>query len=167
MTGRASKSGGRRGGSRSAARLGAVQALYQLDATDTRLETVIGEFLEHRLGRDIDGDRYKDPDIEFFTDIVRGAMKTMEAIDRALTPALDANWPLKRLEAILKAMLRAAVYELLSRPDVPTSVVINEYVEVAHAFYAGSEPGFVNGVLDRIARTNRAPDDDIPDGQKP
>ncbi|MFQ5535396.1 MAG: transcription antitermination factor NusB [Sphingomonadales bacterium] len=142
----------KRHGSRSAARLGAVQALYQASATGEGGDLVVDEFLRLRLGREIDGDLYKDADIAFFTDLVHGVLQRQAAVDRALTSALDANWPLDRLEAIIRAMLQAGTYELLARPDVPEKVVIDEYVDIAHAFYGGSEPGFVNGVLDRIVK---------------
>lgn len=157
MTGTARKKGGQResGGSRSAARLGAVQALYQIDATGAGRDEVIDEYLTHRLGREIDGDLYKAADRAFFAEIVAGASDRLPELDALLAPVLNEEWPLGRLEAIMKAMLRAGIYELAARPDVPVKVVINEYVDIAHAFYAGREPGFVNGILDRIARQLR------------
>lgn len=157
MTGTAEKKGGKgeTGGFRSAARLGAVQALYQIDATGAGCDAVIDEFLTLRLGCEIDGDLYKAADRVFFTEIVAGASGRLAELDALLAPVLSKEWPLHRLEAIMKAMLRAGIYELAARPDVPVKVVINEYVDIAHAFYAGREPGFVNGILDRIARQLR------------
>ena len=139
-------------GSRSAARLGAVQALYQIDATGAARAEVIAEFLEHRLGREVDGELYKAADTRFFTEIVGGTVERLAEVDDIMASAVSKAWPLDRLEAIMKAVLRAAIYELVARPDVPPKVVINEYVDVAHAFFEGREPGFVNAVLDHVAR---------------
>jgi N utilization substance protein B len=142
-------------GSRSAARLGAVQALYQSEISDIAPSMVISEFLDHRLGKELEGDRYKAADKVFFGDIVEGVFEQAEAIDRQIAGSLPANWPLERLENLVRAILRCGVYELTARPDVPTAVIINEYVDVAHAFYAEGEPAFVNGVLDNVARRAR------------
>jgi N utilization substance protein B len=141
---------------RSAARLAAVQALYQIDLTGAAVEAVVAEFVKHRLGRDIDGDNYGEADNALFAELVRGAWARREDIDRMLAVSLTPDWPLGRLEVILRAILRAGAYELLDRPDVPARVVINEYLDIAHAFYSGKEPGLVNGVLDRLARQLRA-----------
>jgi N utilization substance protein B len=145
-------SGGRR---RSAARLAAVQALYQIDLSAAAPEPVIAEFLQHRLGRDQDGDNYGQADAALFGDIVRGAVDHRDAIDAAIAGALTPDWPLDRLEITLRAILRAGAYELSLRRDVPGRVIINEYIDIAHAFFAGKEPGFVNGVLDRMAQSSR------------
>ncbi len=142
---------------RSAARLGAVQALYQLDLDpDADADTVVAEFEAHRLGKEIEGALYAKADRTLFADIVRGVAARRDEIDGLLKGALVEGWPLDRLESVLRAILRAGTYELLARPDIPTAVIINEYVDVAHAFFDGAEPGFANGVLDRLAREMRA-----------
>jgi N utilization substance protein B len=148
---RVAVSAGRRG----LARLSAVQALYQIELTSAEPKAVVTEFATHRLGQEIDGDRYADADRAFFGDLVGGASARRADVDSAVSAALPADWPLPRLEAVLRAILRAGAYELLARADVPGPVIINEYVEIARAFYDGKEPGMVNGVLDRVARTLR------------
>lgn len=141
---------------RSAARLAAVQALYQIEVTNRPAVGVIKEFVAHRLGVEFEeGERLHDADQEFFGDLVRGATERQAEIDTLIAPALTADWPLDRLDSILRALLRIAVYEFLARVDVPAKVVINEYVDVAHAFFAGSEPAFANGVLNTMARRLR------------
>ncbi|HMK66977.1 MAG TPA: transcription antitermination factor NusB [Stellaceae bacterium] len=152
---RASKDAGGPG-KRSLARLAAVQALYQIELGGEAPDAVIAEFTAHRLGREIDGDRYAEADRAFFADIVKGCTERRADIDGILSAALPADWPLARLESVLRAILRAGAFELLARGDVPARVVINEYVEVAHAFFSGKEPGMANGVLDRLARSLRA-----------
>lgn len=152
--------GGRQPGgknsARSAARLAAVQALYQAELGGEDADTVINEFVDHRLGKEIEGDRYLDADEVFFRDLVAGAERRQGEIDALISAALSSDWSLKRLERIMRALLRAGAYELVARPDVPTKVVIDEYVDVAHAFFGNKEPGFVNGVLDRLGRSARA-----------
>ena len=140
---------------RSAARLAAVQALYQIDLTAGRVDSVIGEFTVHRLGATIDGDSYTKADLALFTDLVKGVTQRRTEIDLLLDEGLSDDWTPKRLEAILRAILRAGIYELLVRADVPARVVINEYLDVAHAFFDGSQPALVNGVLDTLARQLR------------
>ncbi len=145
-----------KGGARSAARLGAVQALYQLEVADGAApEAVAQEFLDHRLGQEIEGARYAKADRDFFRDIVIGASAERPTLDGYIAHALVKEWPLDRLETIVRAILRAGVYELRHRPDVPTNTIINEYVDVAHAFYQDDAPRFVNGVLDRLAKEIR------------
>lgn len=146
--------GGRR---RSIARLGAVQALYQL-ALNPGLgtEVVIGEFKHHRLGREIDGDVYGEADETLFADIVRGVARHRERLDETIAASLSEEWPLRRLETILRLLLEAGAYELVHRPDVPPRVTLSEYVAIAHAFFDGKEPGLANGVLNRLARALRA-----------
>ncbi len=141
---------------RSAARLNAVQALYQIEQAAGSPEAVIDEFITHRLGREIDGDQYVAPDAALFADLVGGVSGRLEEIDALVAGALDPHRSVERLEAILRSVLRAAAYEMLVRRDVPARVVINEYVDVAHAFFAGAEPGFINGVVDRLGRQLRA-----------
>jgi N utilization substance protein B len=142
-------------GKRSLARLAAVQALYQIDLGGADPTEVIDEFAAHRLGREIDGDRYGDADRAFFAKLVNGTRDRGAEIDSAIAAVLPADWPLERLERVLRAILRAGAFELLALGDVPARVVINEYLEIAHAFFGGKEPAMVNGVLDRLARTFR------------
>jgi len=144
---------------RSAARLAAVQALYQLQLNPgLGTEAVIGEFVRHRLGREIDGDQYGEADESLFADILRGATADRERLDEQLSAALTEEWPLARLETILRVILEAGAYELLHRNDIPPRVTMSEYVAIAYAFFTGKEPGLVNGVLDRLARTLRGAD---------
>lgn len=142
---------------RSAARLAAAQALYQIRATDVSADSVIAEFSAHRFGREIDGALYAPADEELFADIVRGVEVGQEEIDGLIGQALDRGWKLERLERIMLALLQAGTYELLSQLATPAPVIIDEYVDLAHAFYSGGEPRFVNGVLDRLAKEIRAP----------
>ena len=145
----------RSAGKRGLARLAAVQALYQIELTLSDPGGVVSEFLAHRLGREIDGDQYAEADRGFFADLVKGCSERRADVDGIVAAALPPDWPLARLESVLRAILRAGTYELLARSDVPARVAINEYVEIAHAFFSGKEPGMVNGVLDRIAHTLR------------
>ncbi len=140
---------------RSAARLAAVQALYQIALTDGDPESVLGEFVRHRFGADLDGDRYVEPEPGLFGIIVRGVTGRAGDIDGLVTGALDASWSLDRLEPLLRAILRAGAWELLANPEVPAQIVIAEYIDMTHAFFSGREPGMVNAVLDRVAHTVR------------
>ncbi len=140
---------------RSAARLGAVQALYQIEAADETPRLVIAEFIQHRLGAEIEGIEYADADPEFFADVVNGVHSRLAEIDATINGALSGSWAVHRLDRTIRQVLRAGVYEILARINVPTAVIITEYVDVAHAFYDGAEPGFVNGVLDRLGRELR------------
>lgn len=144
------------GGARSVARLEAVQALYQREMAQGTAQEVIQEFLDHRLGYDTDDDVYAEPDIDFFTDIVKGVVRNQAEIDASIAENLAEDWSFERIDNILKCIVRAGLYELRFRLDVPTKVIINEYVDVAHAFYAQSEPAFVNGILDRLAKKTRS-----------
>jgi len=149
---------GRQGGisRRRVARLAAVQALYQLELNPgLGAEAVIREFVRDRLGREIDGDLYGEADGELFADIVRGVAVNRERLDERLAAALSDEWPLPRLETILRLILEAGAYELVHRPDIPPRVTLSEYVGIAYAFFAGKEPGLANGVLDRLARALR------------
>jgi N utilization substance protein B len=151
--------GSPRGGSRrrSVARLAAVQAIYQLEVNrGVDPETVVREFARHRFGREIDGDQYGEADPALFADIVRGTMADLERLDTTITTVLTEEWPLSRLDAVLRAILRAGTYELVHRRDVPPRVSISEYTTVAHAFFSGKEPGLANGVLDKLGRVLRA-----------
>jgi N utilization substance protein B len=138
-----------------AARLGAVQALYQMDVAGTPLPAVIGEFEAHRLGSEIEGVQLRPADLDFFRALVSGVVGEQRTIDPVIHAALPPTWPLTRIDLTLRAILRCGVFELSSRRDVPARVVISEYVDVAKAFFSADEPGLVNGVLDRVARDQR------------
>lgn len=140
---------------RTASRVAAVQALYQIELAGAPVESVIVEFLHHRIGRDTDEMRFGEAEPEHFAALVRGAMARREELDRLIGAALTPDWPLERLELVLRAILRVGAYELLACPDVPAAVIISEYLDIGHAFFAGKEPGLVNGVLDRLARDLR------------
>jgi N utilization substance protein B len=144
-----------RASSRSAARLAAVQALYQMDMTGIDLNQVIAEFATHRLGQEIEGDRYAEAEPEFFRDIVEGVVREQLRIDPLIDKQLAEGWRLTRVDSILRAILRAGAYELLIRGDVPVRVVISEYVDIAHAFFGEEEPKVVNGILDRLGHRER------------
>ncbi len=141
---------------RGAARLAAVQALYQMDLGGATLPDVIAEFETHRLGKEVDGDQYRDADAAFFRDIDEGVVADQRELDPAVDAALMAGWPLARFDATLRAILRSGAFELAHRADVPGRVVISEYVDVANAFYEGEVPAMVNAVLDALARKLRA-----------
>jgi N utilization substance protein B len=141
--------------SRSVARLAAVQALYQMEVSAIGVESVIREFNEHRFDRDIEGVTLASADEGFFADLVRGVVAEQTKVDAAIVKRLAEGWRLERLDATVRAILRAGAYELAHRPDVPTEVAIDEYVEVAKSFFEGTEPGFVNGALDAVARDVR------------
>ena len=141
--------------SRSAARLAAVQALYQMEMEGTPLARLLHEFHEHRLGATIEDETYEEAEQAFFDDIVSGADARREEIDALIAARLAEGWSLERLDRPMRAILCAGAYELLARPDVPVASVISEYVDVAHAFYDKRETGFVNGLLDAIAKAAR------------
>lgn len=141
--------------SRSAARLAAVQALYQRDMEGMALAPLLHEFHQHRLGATVDGDEYHDAEVDFFDDIVRGVDARGAEIDRLITARLGEGWTLDRLDRAMRAIVRAGAYELLARADVPLGTAISEYVDVAKAFFDKREAGFVNGLLDAIAKDVR------------
>ena len=141
--------------SRSAARLAAVQALYQQEMEGTPLARLLREFHEHRLGATIEDARYHEAEQDFFDDIVTGADARRAEIDQLISQRLAEGWTLERLDRPMRAILRAGAYELIARPDVPVASVITEYVDVAHAFFDKRESGFVNGLLDAIAKEAR------------
>ena len=151
---------------RSVARLAAIQALYQMEVSGVGAEAVIREFTEHRFDRDMplesgplesgEGATLAAADEAFFADLVRGVVDRQGEIDHAIAKRLATGWRLERLDATVRAMLRAGAYELAHRPDVPTEVAIDEYVELAKSFFEGPEPGFVNGALDAVAQDVRA-----------
>ena len=147
---------GRRANRRGAARLAAVQALYQMDLAATPLSEILAEFESHRLGREIEGDEYLPAEAAYFRDVVGGVVADQRRLDPMIDAALQKGWPLKRIETVLRAILRAGAYELDKKRDVPARVVITEYVDVANAFVDGDETGMVNAVLDQLARQLRA-----------
>lgn len=145
-----------RGEGRSAARLAAVQALYQMDVTGKGVADILAEFEAHWIGREIEGDEYKPAEVAFFRDILEGVLADQVAIDRQIDAILVESWPLKRIEAVMRAILRAGDYELRKRADVPARVIVSEYVDLAGAFFAREEAGMTNAVLDALARKTRA-----------
>ena len=147
----------RRAISRSSARLAAVQALYQYDMETTPVTQLLHEFHQHRLGSTIDDEAfadaaYADAEVDFFDDLVRGTVARLAEIDAMIAAKLAGGWSLDRLERSMKAVLRVGTYELLARADVPAPAAISEYVDVAKAFNDPKEAGFVNGVLDAVAK---------------
>jgi len=140
---------------RGAARLAAVQALYQMDIAGAGINDIFAEFESHWLGGEVEGHRYLPAEAAFFRDIVSGVVRDQGRLDPLIDDALSKGWPLKRIDAILRAVLRAGAYELEHRKDVPGRVVVSEYVDVAHAFVESEETGMVNAVLDQIARQFR------------
>jgi len=141
--------------SRSAARLAAVQALYQLEMEGTPLQLLLHEFHQHRLGATIEDVTYAQAEESFFDDIVQGVDRRREEIDGLIVARLSKGWSLERLDKPMRQILRAGTYELIARQDVATGTVISEYVDVAHAFYDKREAGFVNGLLDAVAKDVR------------
>ena len=140
---------------RGAARLAAVQALYQMDVAGKGVIDALAEFEAFWIGQEVEGVTYPPAETEFFRDVLAGVVRDQRAIDARVDAALSQDWPLTRVEAVLRAILRAGAYELMRRKDVPAKVVISEYVDVAHSFYDGDEPGLVNAVLDTLAREVR------------
>jgi N utilization substance protein B len=140
---------------RAAARLAAVQALYQMDIAGKGLNEILAEFETHWIGGSIEGVQYEEADIDLFRAILRGVLADQMSIDRETDAMLQEGWPLRRVEAVMRAILRAGMFELAHKPDVPVRVVIAEYVDVAAAFLGADEVGMVNAVLDRLARKTR------------
>lgn len=140
---------------RGAARLAAVQALYQMDVGGATLPEVLAEFEVHRLGKELDGEQYRDADAAFFRELVSGVVERQRKLDPAIDESLQSDWTLPRIDTTLRAILRSGAFELAERRDVPAKVVISEYVDVAKAFFEGDAPAMVNGVLDALARKLR------------
>lgn len=136
---------------RGAARLAAVQALYQMDIGGTGMLEVVNEYEMHRLGKELDGDLYRQADADWFRSIVSGVVGQQRQLDPLIRSSLTDDWPLSRLDSTLRAILRAGAYELSSRRDVPVAVIVSEYFDVASAFFEDDEPKLVNAVLDRLA----------------
>jgi N utilization substance protein B len=147
-----SKKANRRG----AARLAAVQALYQMDIAGAGLNDIFAEFESHWLGGEVEGEKYLPAEAAFFRDVVSGVVRDQTKLDPLVDDALAKGWPLKRIDAIIRAVMRAGAYELEHRKDVPARVVVTEYVDVANAFVDREETGMVNAVLDQLARRFRA-----------
>jgi len=141
---------------RGAARLAAVQALYQMDLAGKGLNEILAEFESHWIGREVEGEQYLPAEAAFFRDIVSGVLREQRTLDPLIDEALQRSWPLKRIEMVLRAALRAGAYELAHRRDVPARVVIAEYADVAGAFVGRDETGMLNAVLDQLARQLRA-----------
>lgn len=144
-----------RGELRAAARLAAVQALYQMDIAKTGINEILAEFESFWIGQEVEGDQYRPAELAFFRDILQGVLAQQGEVDVLVDRALLQGWPLRRIEAVLRAILRAGTYELRSRKDVPARVVITEYTDIAGAFFGGEEVGMVNAVLDGLARRLR------------
>jgi N utilization substance protein B len=147
---------GRKANKRGAARLAAVQALYQMDLAGTGLNEIMTEFESHWLGGEVEGIQYRPAEAGYFRDIVGGVVREQTRLDPQIDAALARGWPLKRIETVLRAVLRAGAYELAFRNDVPARVVMAEYVDVAGAFVDKEETGMVNAVLDQLAHHWRA-----------
>lgn len=141
---------------RSVARLAAVQALYQMEASGVGVEAVVREFKDHRFQGDLEGETLADADEPFFADLARGVIASQASIDRAIVSRLAPGWALPRLDATVRAILRCAVFELQSLQDIPREIVINEYLEIAKSFFSAQETAFINGILDSIARDAHA-----------
>ena len=141
--------------SRSAARLAAVQALYQHEMEETPIARLLHEFHQHRLGATIEGVEYADAEVDFFDDVVSGVHARTAELDGLISARLAEGWALTRLDRPMRQILRAGAYELLARKDVPTGSIISEYVDVAKAFYDKKEAAFVNGLLDAVAKDVR------------
>jgi N utilization substance protein B len=146
----------RKANRRGAARLAAVQALYQMDIAGAGLNDIFAEFESHWLGSEVEGEKYLPAEAAFFRDVVSGVVRDQTRLDPLVDDALAKGWPLKRIDAIIRAVMRAGAYELEHRKDVPARVVVTEYVDVANAFVDREETGMVNAVLDQLARRFRA-----------
>jgi transcription antitermination protein NusB len=146
----------RKANKRGAARLAAVQALYQMDLAGTGVNEIVAQFEKHWLGSEVEGVQYRPAEAAYFRDIVDGVVREQRRLDPQIDAALAHGWPLKRIEAVLRAVLRAGTYELACRADVPARVVTSEYVDVASAFVDKEETGMVNAVLDQLAHELRA-----------
>ena len=144
-----------KGGARSSARLAAVQALYQIEANGSPAKIVVKEFIDHRINEIIDETPLEKADADFFSDIVIGTNERRDEIDSLIKSKLSDDWTLNRIESVARASIRAGIYEIISRVDVPTSVIINEYIDATKAFFDDGTPSFVNGILDKIAKEKR------------
>lgn len=141
---------------RAAARLAAVQALYQMDVAGTGIEEILAEFEAHWIGQEVEGDQYQPADLTLFRDIVKGVLVDQASLDVMVNDILQKGWPLARIESVLRAILRAGAYELHRRMDIPARVVITEYADIGGAFFGRDEVGMINAVLDAAAHKLRA-----------
>ena len=126
-----------------------------MDVTGKGLHEILAEFETWWLGQEVEGDQYKPAEVDFFRNIVAGVVENQVAIDRTVDAILDNGWPLRRIEALMRAILRGGAYELMKRGDIPARVAIKEYVDVAGAFFEREESGMINAVLDALARKAR------------
>ncbi len=140
---------------RAGARLAAVQALYQMEQTEQSVRSVVADFMEDRLGLNDEGEPVEEADPDMFKAIVLGVVERQEIIDAAIMKRLAAGWKIERLDATSRAILRAAVYELIADISLPSQIILDEYVSIAHAFFEGAEPKFINGLLDAVSRDVR------------
>lgn len=140
---------------RAGARLAAVQALYQMEQTGQSARSVIADFMEDRLGLNDEGEPVEEADPDLFKSVVEGVVDRQEAIDAAIMKRLAEGWKIERLDATSRAILRGAVYELIAEISLPSQIILDEYVSLAHAFFEGSEPKFINGLLDAVSRDVR------------
>jgi transcription antitermination protein NusB len=145
----------KRSKARAAARLAAVQALYQMDMEAIGIARLLSEFHAHRLGAEIEDTQYAEADVDFFDDVVSGVDARRAELDALIELKLGEEWKLSRLDKTMLQILRCGTYELIARADIPTGSVINEYVDVAHAFFDKKEAKFVNGLLDAVAKEKR------------
>jgi N utilization substance protein B len=152
----APKDASRKANRRGAARLAAVQALYQMDVAGTDLNDILAQFESHWIGREVEGEQYLPAEAAFFRDVVSGVLREQRALDPLIDDALNKGWPLRRIETVLRAVLRAGGYELAHRSDVPGRVIVSEYADIAAAFVEREEIGMVNGVLDQLGKQLRA-----------
>jgi len=148
--------GERKANRRGAARLAAVQALYQMDIAGTGVADILAQFESHWIGREVEGEQYLPAEAAYFRDLVKGVIADQRTLDPMIDAALEGSWPLKRIETIIRAVLRAGAFELDKKQDVPARVVVSEYADIAHAFVDREEVGMVNAVLDQLARNLRA-----------
>jgi transcription antitermination protein NusB len=155
MTADGNKDEIRQANQRGAARLAAVQALYQMELSGTGVLEIVSEYENFRLGQELDGDQYLKADASWFRSIVAGVVKDQRSLDPLIADSLIEGWPLSRLDATIRAIMRAGVFELIERKDVPVAVIVTEYVEIANAFFSEDEPKLVNAVLDSVARKVR------------
>lgn len=155
MTTEGSKDEIKQANQRGAARLAAVQALYQMELSGTGVLEIVSEYENFRLGQELDGDQYLRADPSWFRSIVSGVVKDQRKLDPLIADSLIEGWPLSRLDATIRAIMRAGVFELIERKDVPVAVIVTEYVEIANAFFSEDEPKLVNAVLDSVARKVR------------
>src|SRR5262245_16783067 len=153
---RAAPNGERKVNQRGAARLAAVQALYQMEIAGAGLNEILAEFESHWLGREVEGEQYLPAEAGYFRNVVQGFLREQRKLDPLIDKPLSQGWPLKRIEAVLRAVLRAGAYALACRADVPPRAVISEYVDIARAFVDDTETAMINAVLDQLARELRA-----------